>query len=80
HAREPEQEQELARRRARALLDLALDALDPPRREVFVLYELEGLGMREVAELLGLPLQTAYSRLHSARVTVRQALLGKEIP
>lgn len=80
YAGEPEQERELERRRARALLDLALDALDPPRREVFVLYELEELSMREVAELVGVPLQTAYSRLHSARSAVRQVFVGKEIP
>jgi RNA polymerase sigma-70 factor (ECF subfamily) len=80
HAQEPEQELELGRRRARALLDLALDELDAPRREVFVLYELEGLTMREVVDVVGVPLQTAYSRLHSARTTVRRVLLGKELP
>jgi RNA polymerase sigma-70 factor (ECF subfamily) len=44
-----------------------LDALDAEKREVFVLYELEELPMREVAEACGCPLQTAYSRLHAAR-------------
>jgi RNA polymerase sigma-70 factor, ECF subfamily len=44
-----------------------LDALDPQKREVFVLYELEELSMKEVAEACGCPLQTAYSRLHAAR-------------
>jgi RNA polymerase sigma-70 factor (ECF subfamily) len=80
HPREPEQEMEFERRRARAQLDKALDELDPARREVFALYEFEGLTMREVADLTGAPLQTAYSRLHSARATVRRALLGKEMP
>ena len=34
---------------------------------MFVLFELEELSMKEVAEACGCPLQTAYSRLHAAR-------------
>jgi RNA polymerase sigma-70 factor (ECF subfamily) len=48
-------------------LQRLLETLDPEKREVFVLYELEELSMREVAEVCGCPLQTAYSRLHAAR-------------
>lgn len=48
-------------------LQRLLDTLDPEKREVFVLYELEELSMREVAEACDCPLQTAYSRLHAAR-------------
>jgi RNA polymerase sigma-70 factor, ECF subfamily len=55
----------------RALLDRALDRLDDRQREVFILYELEGLAMSDVAELVRCPLQTAYSRLHTAREKVR---------
>lgn len=51
----------------------ALDRLDEHRRTVFVLYELEEMTMKEVAEVLGCPLQTAYSRLHAARAIVRDA-------
>lgn len=54
-------------RRARRLLSELLDGLDDDRRAVFVLFELEQLPMNEVAELVGCPLQTAYSRLYSAR-------------
>jgi RNA polymerase sigma-70 factor (ECF subfamily) len=57
----------LERQRARALLDSLLAALDQPKRQVFVLYELEELSMREIAEVVGCPLQTAYGRLHAAR-------------
>ena len=35
-----------------------------------MLYEIEELTMAEVAEALGCPLQTAYSRLHAARKVV----------
>jgi RNA polymerase sigma-70 factor (ECF subfamily) len=55
------------RARARAQLRNLLAALDDDKREVLVLYEIEGLPMSEVAEILGCPLQTAYSRLHAAR-------------
>lgn len=59
---------------ARALLERALAALDDPKREVLFLYELEGMPMHEVAEAIGCPLQTAYSRLRSARAIVRSEL------
>jgi RNA polymerase sigma-70 factor (ECF subfamily) len=78
-----EQEHELERMRARALLDRALEELDEDKRSVFVLYELEGLEMQEVAEMLGCPVQTAYSRLHAARDRVRARLeraLGERRP
>ena len=60
---------------AAAALDLlrALSALDDDQRAVFVLYELEELTMPEVAEALGCPIPTAYSRLYAARRRVRAA-------
>jgi len=50
-----------------------LATLDEDKRTVLVLYEIEGLGMSEVAEIVGCPLQTAYSRLHAARALVLAA-------
>jgi RNA polymerase sigma-70 factor (ECF subfamily) len=71
-------------REALALLDRALDELDDDKRAVFVLYEVEGLSMPEVAEALACPVQTAYSRLHAARKEVersmRRAMLGTVTP
>jgi RNA polymerase sigma-70 factor (ECF subfamily) len=49
----------------------ALDRLDEEKREAFVLFEIQELPLREVAEALGCPLQTAYSRLQAARTLVR---------
>jgi RNA polymerase sigma-70 factor (ECF subfamily) len=49
-----------------------LEELDESKRAAFVLYEIEELTLREVAEALGCPLQTAYSRLEAARTHVRQ--------
>lgn len=61
---------DLEREQARAMLDAALATLDEDKRAAFVLYEIEDLSMPEVAEALGCPLQTAYSRLYAARKLV----------
>lgn len=45
----------------------ALAELDPERRAVFVLHELDECPMKDIAEALGLPLFTGYSRLRLAR-------------
>jgi len=52
---------------ARASLNQVLDSLDDDKRAVFVLFEVEQVPMEEVAEIVGCPLQTAYSRLYAAR-------------
>lgn len=65
---------DVAQRQARALLDAMIDALDDDKRTVFVLFELEELPMSEIAEIVGCPLQTAYSRLHAAREQVDAAV------
>jgi len=63
----PNQDRDLDSRRACAHAEALLAKLDDEKRRVFVLYEVEGLSMNEVAEAVGCPLQTAYSRLHAAR-------------
>lgn len=65
--------EEVAAVRLQSDLLAALDQLDENRRAAFVLYEIEGLTLREVAEALECPLQTAYSRLEAARAHVRKA-------
>ncbi|MCX4247615.1 RNA polymerase sigma factor [Paraliomyxa miuraensis] len=62
-----EPEEVLARRDAAALVERFLDRLEPPQREVFVLAQLEGLAVPEIARMLGIKLDTAYSRLRLAR-------------
>lgn len=68
------QEQGIALNQARAQLSQVLDALDEEKRTVFVLFDIEGIPMEEVAEIVGCPLQTAYSRLYAARRKVEGAL------
>jgi RNA polymerase sigma-70 factor (ECF subfamily) len=55
-----------------------LAELDEPKREVFELVEIEELNIPEVAELLGIPLNTAYSRLRAARQAFDAALARHE--
>jgi RNA polymerase sigma-70 factor, ECF subfamily len=62
----------LDRKRARAVLDAILDAMPPELRSVFVLHELEGLSLPEIAATHGLPLGTATSRLRRARELFRK--------
>jgi RNA polymerase sigma-70 factor (ECF subfamily) len=67
------QEDLVDRRRAMALADRALAQLDPSLLTVFVLFELEGLSTPEIAEIIGVPLGTAASRLRRARDAFRTA-------
>ena len=61
-------------RRARELLDLALDEMDMDLRTVFVLYEIEELTVPEIAKLVDIPVGTMASRLRRARETFQDAL------
>ncbi len=69
----PTQSEEIDERRARERLLQILDGLEPAKREVFVLFEIEEQSMTEIAETLGCPLRTAYSRLEAARKEIMRA-------
>ena len=56
------------------LLWSLLEELDEPKREVFAMAELDELTVPEIAEILGIPLNTAYSRLRAARQAFEEAL------
>jgi RNA polymerase sigma-70 factor (ECF subfamily) len=60
-------EQVLEQRARRRELDRALAELPFDQRTVFVLFELEGFTLPEIAESLEIPLGTATSRLRRAR-------------
>lgn len=72
HAVSPEDQ--AAERQARRTLDAILDRMDPDKRAVFVMFELEGLACASIAEMLGVPVGTVYSRLHAARASFQQEL------
>lgn len=52
----------------------AVDRLPEEQREVLLLIGLEGMGYRETAEILGLPIGTIMSRLSRARSALKNAL------
>jgi RNA polymerase sigma-70 factor (ECF subfamily) len=58
----------------RELAWAALDDLEIKRRAVFVLHELEGCTVPEIARTLEMPLATAYSRLRLARQDFARAV------
>ncbi len=55
-------------------LAAAIDSLEPAQKEVLLLRDVEGLTAPEVAEVLGLGVEAVKSRLHRARVAVREKL------
>jgi RNA polymerase sigma-70 factor, ECF subfamily len=71
---EPDAATELERRQLRAALRQAIAALPEDRRIVVVLRDLEGLAYEEIAEALDLELNTVRSRLHRARLELKEKM------
>jgi RNA polymerase sigma-70 factor, ECF subfamily len=61
-----------------ALLHALLDELDDEKRAVFVLAELEEMTAPDIADALGIKLNTVYSRLRLARAAFDQAFARAE--
>lgn len=55
-------------------LERAIAALPPGARAVFVLYDVEGYGHEEIAEMTGIAPGTSKAQLHRARRLLREAL------
>jgi RNA polymerase sigma-70 factor (ECF subfamily) len=62
----------------RLLLAEALGTLSPEHRDTFLLHHVEGLTLKEVAEVLQIPTGTVMSRLFSARQQLRRRLSAEE--
>jgi RNA polymerase sigma-70 factor (ECF subfamily) len=67
-------EAELLSAEARRTLERALDTLPETYRAVLVLRDVEELGNEEVAEMLGESVASVKSRLHRARMALREQL------
>lgn len=67
-------EQDLAAAESRRRLDLLLDELELDKRAVFVMFEVDEMPCEEIAQILGVPVGTVYSRLHAARRSFQRAL------
>jgi RNA polymerase sigma-70 factor (ECF subfamily) len=64
-----------AKKQAVRLLHGILEDMDDQKREVFVLAELEQLPVPEIADAIGVNVNTVYSRLRLARAAFNQALV-----
>ncbi len=69
----------LSRAQAAAAVAAVLDTFDEDKRIIFTLVELEQMSIPDVAELLGINLNTAYSRLRLARRAF-EAAVAKRSP
>lgn len=67
-------EDDLAAREGARLIYRILDELDEQKRVVFVLWELQQMRATEIAELLGINVNTVHSRLRYAREEFERAL------
>lgn len=67
-------EEDLLARETGALLQRAIDELPDHYRAVLVLRDVEGLSTEQVAEVLGESIPTVKSRLHRARMALREEL------
>lgn len=64
---DPQGEAQLDQKRRQALLHELLQSLAPQWRAVFLLHDVEEHGAPEIAQMLGVPVNTVYSRLRRAR-------------
>ena len=67
-------EAELEQQQQIELAQSCLATLDDDQRDVFVLTEIEGFSAPEIAEALGIRLNTVYSRLRVARENFQRAI------
>jgi RNA polymerase sigma-70 factor (ECF subfamily) len=67
-------------REVAAALEAAIAALEPMYREVLLLRDVEGLTAPEVATVLGVSVDAVKSRLHRARLVVRDRLAPLLLP
>jgi RNA polymerase sigma-70 factor (ECF subfamily) len=65
---------ELQSAELRAHIQKAVDALPDIYRTVFVIRDVEGLSTEETAEVLGISVPTVKTRLHRARIALRDAI------
>lgn len=67
-------EQHAAQRQEMRRFEQALAALSEAHRDTFLLVQVEGLKGEEVASILGVPVNTVWTRLHHARNALRDAM------
>jgi RNA polymerase sigma-70 factor, ECF subfamily len=64
----------LARKQIQQIVQNVIDQLDPDHKEIVILRDIEGLSYEEIGKILHLPEGTTKSRLHRARMEVKEKL------
>ncbi len=67
-------------REAQAAVAGGLERMEPQKREVFALYELDGMSGEEIAERVGCKVETVWSRLHYARQDFERIARKRGLP
>jgi RNA polymerase sigma-70 factor (ECF subfamily) len=70
----PSSEEQLMQAQARRVLFEILHTVEADRRLVFILHDIEDVAMDEIAASMEIPVNTARSRLRTARIEVQAAL------
>lgn len=74
HSRLPSPEHEASNSEIRRLLEQEVDALPDNYRTIFVLRDVEGIDVEEVAEILDISSENVKTRLHRAHALLRRRL------
>ncbi len=69
-------ERTLDKKEKASRLEAAIDSLSPKYRVAFILKEVQGLSYEEAAEVLNLSVGTVKSRIHRAKMLLREKLTG----
>lgn len=72
------EELSMANQTRRLVLEL-IQSIELQRRAVFIAYEIEEMSMLEIAEALGIPVSTGWSRLQQARKQFTEALKRRKL-
>jgi len=71
---QPTPEDRITSRERQRALEAVLDELGLEQRALLVMFEIDELGCDEIASIVGVPVGTVYSRLHSARRAFEKAV------
>ena len=67
-------DEEVEKKELRQKINEAVEELEPKYQDIFVLKEVEGLSLQEIAETHSLSVPAVKSRLHRARLSLRASL------
>lgn len=69
-------ESSLIKQERAGMLNCAMKNISPEKRLVLTLYEVEGVSLKEISDILKQPLQTVWSRINQAKKELYEMLSG----